>query len=113
MRIKVGTDIISISRFGEKFDDNRWKFERDIFFEDEVLEDSSPEHLAGIFAAKEAAIKAFGLEPGSWKLIKIKKLASGKPVLGLDNKLKASIKNCDVSISHSEDYAIAVVICIY
>lgn len=111
MEIKAGTDIVHIPEFKERFEKSRWKFERDVFFEEE-LEDGLPEHLAGVFAAKEAAIKALDLKPGSWKSIEIKKLDSGKPTIVLHGD-KNNVKNCDISISHAGDYAIAVVICSY
>jgi len=72
---------------------------------------NSIEHLAGIFAAKETAIKALDLGPGSWKTIKILKQPSGKPVIELSGNLAGSSMRCDVSISHAGDYAIATVIC--
>jgi len=110
--IKVGTDIVHTLEFKERFEKSRWKFERDVFFESEFKDDSL-EHLAGIFAAKEAVMKALDLAPGSWKSVQIEKLESGKPKLILHNNIKDKIKNCDVSISHAGDYAIAVVICSY
>ena len=112
MEIKVGTDIVHIPEFKARFGKNRWKFERDVFFEDELADDS-PEHLAGIFAAKEAVMKALDLAPGSWKSVEVVKLESGKPELIFHDNIKDKIKNCDVSISHAGDYAIAVVICVY
>lgn len=109
--IKVGTDIVHIERFKEKFERNRWKFERDVFFEDEFIDDSS-EHLAGIFAAKEAVLKALDLAPGSWKVVEIRKRESGKPIIVFHGD-KNNIKNCDISISHAGEYATAVVVCVY
>lgn len=111
MNVQLGTDIVHIPRFKEKLEKNRWKFERDVFFDGELGGDGAPEHLAGIFAAKEAAIKAFDLAPGSWKTVEIQKQPSGKPVIELHGDLANSGKNCDVSISHAGDYAIATVIC--
>ena len=112
MEMKLGTDIVHIQRFGEKLEKNRWKFERDVFFESELLEDVSIEHLAGIFAAKEATMKALDLAPGSWKSIKVQKRPSGKPVVVLQEELAGSLERCEVSISHAGDYAIATVICV-
>jgi phosphopantetheine--protein transferase-like protein len=107
--MRVGTDIVYIADFNERFAKNRWKFEQDVFFEGE-LGNGSMEHLAGVFAAKEAAIKALDLVPGSWKAVEIKKRKSGKPELLLHNG-KDRIKNCGISISHAGDYATAVVVC--
>ena len=112
METRVGTDIVYIPEFRDKLARSRWKFERDVFFEGE-LENDSPEHLAGIFAAKEAVMKTLDLAPGSWKLVEIRKLESGKPELIFHNNIKDKIKNCDVSISHAGEYAIAIVVCSY
>ena len=109
MNIKIGTDIVHIEKFREVLDRNRWKFERDVFLEEERSDDSSVEHLAGIFAAKEAAIKALGLSPGRWKSIKIQKIASGKPTVAVIGDAP-QIKSCDISISHAGEYAIAVAV---
>ena len=110
MNVKLGTDIVHIPRFKEKLEANRWKFERDVFFDEELSGSDSIEHLAGIFAAKEAAIKALDLTPGNWKAIKIQKESSGKPTIALQGDLADPARSCDVSISHAGEYAIAVVI---
>ena len=110
--MRVGTDIVHIPNFKERLEKNRWKFERDVFFKGE-LGNGLPEHLAGVFAAKEAAIKALGLAPGRWKSAEIKKFDSGKPTLILKDDIKSKAESCDVSISHAGDYAIAIVVCSY
>ena len=111
MEIKVGTDIVSIGRFKERLEKNRWKFEEDIFLQDEIAAHDSSEHLAGVFAAKESVIKALDLKPGSWKSVKIGKSETGRPEVILRGEIGKKVKNCDVSISHDGEYAIAVSIC--
>lgn len=109
MKIKVGSDILQLKKFRATFKKYPEKFERDIFFERE-LQNLEISHLAGLFAAKEAVIKALDLKPGSWKLIEIKNIKSGKPVLNFNKDIdKKNIKSCDLSISHHGDYVIAVV----
>lgn len=109
MQIKIGSDILQIKKFRTTFKKCPEKFERDIFSERE-LQNPGISHLAGLFAAKEAVIKALDLKPGSWKLIEIKNIKSGKPVLNFDKAInKENIKSYDLSISHHGDYVIAVV----
>lgn len=109
MEIKIGSDILQLGKFRTAFRKNPEKFERDIFSELELQNPAIP-HLAGIFAAKEAVIKALDLGAGKWKSIEVKNTKSGKPVLNLRGALaKGNIKSCDLSISHHGDYVIAVV----
>ncbi|MBI4155091.1 holo-ACP synthase [Candidatus Woesearchaeota archaeon] len=70
----------------------------------------TPEHLAGIFAAKEAFFKAINKKI-NWLNIEIKKEKSGKPNLTISTELKDKLKiqNIYLSISHDNDYAIAQV----
>ena len=70
------------------------------------LDDSSPGHLAGYFAAKEAFFKAIEDFP-RWLNIEVYKKASGKPII---KHTRTNIQDIDVSISHDGDYAIAVVV---
>ena len=75
------------------------------------------ECLAGIFAAKEAFLKAFGLGiGGQLRLgdVEIDHLETGKPFVVLNDDVKKLLKdigvsNMDVSISHDGEYAVAVV----
>jgi phosphopantetheine--protein transferase-like protein len=70
---------------------------------------ASLERLAGIFAAKEAVLKALELKAGSWKKIEVRKTKEGRPevrLIGLDKNIKSQ----DISISHDGQYAVAVAI---
>lgn len=99
---KIGTDIVKISRI-EKSMKSRHFLER-VFTEKELAYCRNPQSFAGIFAAKEAYFKA--CETGlKFPLTDIEILHkdSGKPYI-------KGIENCDVSISHDGDYAIAAVI---
>lgn len=108
IKIKIGSDILQLKKFRATFKKCPEKFERDIFFAGE-LRNSEISHLAGLFAAKEAVIKALDLKPGSWQLIEIKNIKSGKPVLNLKRLVdRGDIKSHDLSISHHGDYVIAV-----
>jgi phosphopantetheine--protein transferase-like protein len=78
------------------------------FIDPKELTKSTPEHIAGIIAAKEAFFKALGVFP-KFREIHIACETTGKPKLIVPPKLK-KFKSCDVSISHDKDYAIAMVV---
>lgn len=99
---KIGTDIVKISRM-EKSIKNE-SFLRRVFTEKEIEYCKGTENYAGIFAAKEAYFKAIGTGiTAPMTSIEILHNDRGKPYLN-------GISNCDVSISHDGDYAIATVI---
>jgi len=105
VKIVTGIDIVSIEEFADAISKGGTSFLSRCFVESE-LSDTSPNHLAGIFAAKEAVIKALDRKAGSWAEIKITKSSSGKPqatVVGTS----ANIRSHDVSISHAGGVAIA------
>jgi holo-[acyl-carrier protein] synthase len=79
-------------------------------FSSEELINSSPESISGKFAAKEAIIKAFGdIQKLKLSEIKIINSSSGKPTFELIND-KMNIISKDLSITHTEDNAIASVV---
>lgn len=79
-------------------------FLRRIFTEKEIEYCRKAENYAGIFSAKEAYFKAIGTGiTAPMTSIEILHNDRGKPYLN-------GISNCDVSISHDGDYAIATVI---
>lgn len=99
----IGIDIIEIKRFSLK------KYIIKIFTKEELDYASSKanywQSLAGIFAAKEAALKAYGLKISSIlrKKIEIRHI-NNIPILYID-----SVKtNASISISHAGDYAVAI-----
>ena len=77
-----------------------------IFLSHELVQNKSLESLAGVFAAKEAFFKAIGSKE-DWLDVWVEKTAEGKPFL---RSTLAQNKNTELSISHSGDYVIAVVI---
>lgn len=107
MMIKVGVDLVKISRF-QKMAQKRTFLER-VFLPIE-LRNATPESLAGIFAVKEAVFKALDKKAGQWHKIEVKKLKSGKPQLLLAEDFKKGYKDIEVSIAHENDLAVAVVI---
>jgi holo-[acyl-carrier protein] synthase len=114
---KIGVDIVNISRM-EKLSEaakkglfNKVELEFAATFTDKK---SMAEYLAGRFAAKEALSKALGvaftkLKPSE---IVITNLDSGQPVLHLEGQSKKNYPHlqCELSISHDDPCAVAVVL---
>lgn len=103
--IKVGCDIVDINRMRKTDRSSLLK----IFYESEIR-NSTPETLAGMFAAKESCIKAFNSL--RWHDIIINKEKSGKPLLSINKKQlkKNVVLSSDLSISHDGSYAIAIAV---
>lgn len=108
MNIKIGCDLVSLDKFKKTFEKNGQLILEKIFSMQEINSNHKIESLAGIFAAKEATIKALELTTDDWLKIEILKKENGKPFLKLNNLDKEYF--CDVSISHDKNYAIATVI---
>jgi len=116
----IGLDIIEIDRIREVYQRHKIFLER-IFSIDERKQlmnkkDIYPS-LAVRFSAKEAFIKALGgkYEGWNWKDIEILTGINGKPEIRLKNRaleeaIKREIKEIKVSLSHSNKYAVAIVI---
>jgi holo-[acyl-carrier protein] synthase len=115
---RIGIDIIEIGRIRKAI--SRWEgnFLHRIFTEKELkLYQGKTESLAVRFAAKEAAIKALSL-PGAiigWKDIEILSEGNGKPVVHLSQQAhrqarKLGLRGLEVSLSHSKENAVGLVI---
>ena|SRR5581483_5162025 len=78
------------------------------FVDPAELRTSTPEHLAGIIAAKEAFFKALGQVP-HFREVSLEYSTSHKPHLIVSPKFK-TFRSCDISISHDNDYAVAFVV---
>lgn len=100
--MKIGTDIVKISRIEQSCQNKR--FVNSVFTENEIAYCKKYESFAGLFAAKEAYLKALGtgIDRGL-NTIEILHNEKGKPYLN-------GIENSDLSISHDGEYAIATVI---
>jgi holo-[acyl-carrier protein] synthase len=123
MVLGLGTDLIetrrvqeSIDRFGERF------LER-IFTAGEIAycqrkKKNAAESFAARFAAKEAGAKALGtgISRGvSWKEFEVRRAASGQPSLHLSGRAaelaeSLGIRKVQLSLTHSRELAIAVVV---
>lgn len=114
----MGCDIVSIPRF-RKILVRTPAIRRRIFLPEEE-KGASMERLAGIFAAKEAVIKAFGIPAGRWHEIEVSYHKNGKPQIKLLGRSASKLKGIlgsgaskcrgEVSIAHDGDYAMAFVV---
>ena len=110
--ISIGTDIVKVSRIKELLTAKKEKFLNKVFTREEISycnSNSNPGiHFSGKYAAKEAVKKALLsndlIEQISLKDIKILNRDNKAPYVVIDNIMDL---NCNVSISHEEEYAIA------
>ena len=110
MQIKAGCDLVSIERFKKAIKRSGETFLKKIFLSSEIS-NKKTESLAGIFAAKEAVVKALELPVASWLAIEIAKEKTGRPYLILKNKkYKDKILSVDLSISHDGSCALAIAV---
>ena len=109
--MKLGTDIVHILRFEKILRENKEHFKNNVFCPKEWA-DAPVERLAGIFAAKEAAVKALDIKPGQWRKICVEHSKEGKPFFAcLPEKIKESGRwKHELSISHDGEYATATVV---
>lgn len=97
----VGIDLVFIPEFNKQLDLGGTTFLEKAFSLSEI-KNSEAEHLAGLWAAKEAVIKAATVMPKSRADIIVAYDESGKPHAKTRNESFA------ISISHHGQYAIAV-----
>ena len=101
--MNVGIDLVHIPSFQRRIQDP--DFLERVFLPSEYTQ-RNPAHLAGIFAAKEAYMKACGKKK-EWLSLEIAADASGKPTI---SELPHSPYIASVSITHEHEYAAAVVV---
>jgi holo-[acyl-carrier protein] synthase len=118
MVLKTGIDIIEIPRIRTAFDRHGDRFLQRIFTTAEIAECRGRiDALAIRFAAKEAVVKALGtgIGPVSWLEVETLHKSSGEPYLLLHGQAEQvaqylGLTTWEVSLSHSRDNAIAVVV---
>ncbi len=101
--MNIGIDLVHIPSFQRQLQNSAF-LERAFLPSERTRRD--PAHLAGIFAAKEAYMKACG-EKKEWLSLEIAADASGKPII---SELPHNPHIASVSITHEHEYAAAVVI---
>ena len=118
--IRVGTDIIEIHRMEQEM--QKESILHRVFTESERnnawgRNKQAAASYAGIFAAKEACVKALGtgFRYGSWQDIQVSHDAWGAPVITCSGYFGKQMKalgydTLQVSISHCREYATSTVI---
>jgi len=118
MQVKTGIDIIEIPRIQAALDRHGDRFLQRVFTSAEVEEcRGRAAALAIRFAAKEAAVKALGtgIGPVGWREVETLHKRSGEPYLVLHGRASLvaeslGLTSWAVSLSHSQENAIAVVV---
>jgi holo-[acyl-carrier protein] synthase len=113
-----GIDLVEIKRLAEINPAIRQRFLQRVYTPLELADaGDSNIHLAGRFAAKEAAAKALGTGIGeiAWKDIEIQRGPNGEPVLHLYGNAaalseKLGLFTWSISISHTQTHAVAMAV---
>lgn len=122
MKIACGTDIIKIDRIKDAIEKYNEKFLNCVYTKDEIEYCSTNhktkyQHFAARFAAKEATFKAmtkiFEDKNVDWQNIEILSSKNGRPKLNIKGKRFERIQSIDLSISHSDEFAVATVVILY
>lgn len=107
MKTQTGIDIVHIPRI-EKLIEKSSALNK--LFSKKELKIPTPQHLAGIFALKEAFFKALKTKP-KWLAIEITNKKNGEPNINLSNEIEIKdLIDISYNISHDNEYAIANVI---
>jgi holo-[acyl-carrier protein] synthase len=113
---ELGIDIIKVDRIKGTLAKFGRRFSRRVLTEaeDRYVRDR-PENFAGRWAAKEAVSKVLGLgvRGVGWTEIEIQRLPTGQPSVRLNGRAarraeQLGMERIAVSISHEDDYAVAV-----
>lgn len=117
MIVGIGTDLAEVERY--RFDDEQLaRFARKVYTEEEMSyamrKRNWPERLAGFFAAKEAARKAFG-HAIPWRRVGVVHEPSGKPGLVFlppyeDLPASRGVTRIHLTITHTSLTAAATVV---
>ena len=120
MLLSSGIDLIEIKRIQKVLERHGKRFLNRIYTEAEIIQarGNAPE-LAARFAAKEAVSKALGtgIGPISWQEVETINDFSGKPHIHLHGRAALIAEDLgyttwSVSLTHSQDMAAAVVVCL-
>lgn len=116
--LTTGVDIIEIYRVRQVLERYTDRFQQRIFTPAEIAYcRGRAANLAARFAAKEATMKALGtgVRGVAWKDIEVVRHKSGAPSIELHGRAKdraerLKVQEISLSISHSQDYAVAFVV---
>ena len=120
----IGVDIVEIGRFASAIERSGKPFIDRLFLPSEQSY-CSPQReparcYAARFAAKEAVAKALGTGIGAqlaWRDIEVRRKATGEPFIvlhgtGAETAMTLGVGSILLSLSHSENYAVANAVCI-
>jgi holo-[acyl-carrier protein] synthase len=122
MIVGTGIDIVEVPRLAATVERFGRRFLERVFTPQEILYCESKrnriERYAARFAAKEAGLKAIGtgIQHGvAWHDIEVRREAGGRPMLAFAGKAaefaaRLGVKRVSVSLSHTQQHAIAQVI---
>ncbi len=122
MIVGTGVDITEVGRVAEAVERFGERFLRRVFTPAEVAYCSSKhnkiERLAARFAAKEAALKALGtgLRHGiTWQQVEVRRQPGSRPTIAFSGvaaqyATRLGVKHVSLSLSHTAEQAIAMVI---
>lgn len=122
MVVGLGSDLIEIARVAKSIDRFGTRFLRRVFTPEEIAycqkKRNAAESFAARFAAKEAGAKALGtgISHGiAWPEIEVRREPSGKPTLhwtgrAHERALKLGVRTASLTLTHSRDIAMAVVV---
>jgi len=117
----IGVDMVEIARVKKLVEEDRGFAER-IFTDKEIAycegKFSKAQHYAARFASKEAFFKALGTgfrDGMGWRDVEVENDSLGKPQLrlaavALDQFKKRKLKRALLSLSHTRDMAVALVV---
>jgi holo-[acyl-carrier protein] synthase len=123
MVLGLGTDLIEIARIKDSIERHGDRFLHKVFTEAEIRycqtkKMNAAESFAARFAAKEAGAKALGtgISRGvSWKELEVRRYPGERPTLHLtgraaDRAAHLGVRTLSLSLTHSRDVAMAVVV---
>jgi len=122
MGVLIGIDLTEVRRVASLLDRRGERFLARVFLPGEIRRNARParafaEHVAGRFAAKEAAMKALGTgwRGVSFREISVERESSGRPRLRLHGRALARARAlrvvaAELSITHTATMAAAAVV---
>jgi holo-[acyl-carrier protein] synthase len=122
MIVGTGVDLCEVARLKAAMERHGERFKNRVFTDREIRYAESKanryERFAARFAAKEAGMKALGTgwQGGlGWRDLEVTNLPSGRPTLAFHRKAeeiakKMGVRNISLSLTHTADQAMALVI---
>lgn len=122
MKVSCGTDIVNIERIEKAIEKHNDRFLNSVYTKQEVEycekhTKTKYQHYAARFAAKEAFFKATSNisseKSVDWTNIEVINDENGRPELKFKEIKDIKIQSIDLSLSHTDEYAVATVVILY